>query len=189
MAATSPDKAVQTMIDNLPEKTGRSLAQWLDVLNRAKLGKHGEMMTLLKSEYAVTHGFANLIVHQFRDRESGAAPSGDDAVVAQYAGAKAGLKPIYAAIIKTVSSFGDDVEVSPKKAYVSLRRSKQFALVQPSTKDRVDVGINLKGEPATKRLEESGSFNAMVSHRVRLTKTNDVDTELKKWLRKAYDAA
>ena len=88
-----------------------------------------------------------------------------------------------------VNKFGGDVEVSPKKTYVSYRRSKQFALIQPSTKDRVDVGINLKGTPPGKRLEASGSFNAMVSHRVRVTKKSDVDAELKAWLRKAYDAA
>ena len=92
-------------------------------------------------------------------------------------------------IIAVVGKFGDDVEISPKKTYVSLRRSKQFALVQPSTRDRVDVGINLKGEPADGRLEASGSFNAMVSHRVRVTDSKDVNAELKSWLKKAYDAA
>jgi len=107
----------------------------------------------------------------------------------QYEGTKAGLRPIYDAIIKVVSGFGNDVEIAPKKAYVSLRRNKQFALVQPSTKTRVDVGINLKGQPPTARLEESGSFNAMVSHRVRVTKKGEVDAELESWLKKAYEAA
>ena len=88
-----------------------------------------------------------------------------------------------------VSGFGKDVEISPKKTYVSYRRNKQFALIQPSTRERVDVGINLKGEPPGKRLEASGSFNAMVSHRVRLSSPKDVNAELKKWLKKAYDAA
>jgi len=88
-----------------------------------------------------------------------------------------------------VQSFGRDVEIAPKKTYVSLRRSKQFALVQPSTKDRIDVGINLEGTAPSGRLEASGSFNAMVSHRVRIGSRKDVDAELKSWLRQAYDAA
>jgi hypothetical protein len=88
-----------------------------------------------------------------------------------------------------VSGFGKDVEFAPKKAYVSLRRSKQFGLIQPSTKTRVDVGINLKGRPAGERLEASGSFNAMVSHRVRVTAAKEVDAELIAWLREAYDQA
>ena len=137
---------------------------------------------------SVTHGFANLIAHRYRDRgqPTQAAP---DLVEAQYAGAKAALRPVYDALIEVVSGFGDDVEISPKKSYVSLRRNKQFALLQPSTRTRVDVGINLKDRPATDRLESSGSFNAMVSHRVRLTAVDDVDRELASWLKAAYDAA
>ena len=184
----SPDATVQTMIENLPDKTGKSLDQWITLLGKAKLEKHGEMVKLLKSEHGVGHGFANLIVHQYRD--GGSAGHSTDALVdAQYSGAKSELRPIYDAIVKLVEAFGKDAEISPKKTYVSLRRNKQFALIQPSTKTRVDVGINLKGEKPTPRLEKSGSFNAMVSHRVRITDTKEVNSELKKWLRKAYDAA
>ena len=61
--------------------------------------------------------------------------------------------------------------------------------LQPSTRNWVDVGINLKSEPAGSRLEPAGSFNAMVSHRVRLTSVKDVNAELKPWLKKAYQAA
>ena len=88
-----------------------------------------------------------------------------------------------------MKGFGDDVELSAKKAYVSLRRKKQFGLVQPSTKTRVDVGIQLKNVAPGGRLEASGSFNAMVSHRVRLGSVEEVDEELIGWLRDAYSAA
>ena len=189
MPKSSIDKAAQTMIDNLPEKTGKSLDQWLKILSKQKLEKHGEIVKWLKSEHAVTHGFANLIAHSYRDVASGDSGGVTDPVESQYKGPKEALRPIYDEIIKVVSKFGKDVEISPKKTYVSLRRNKQFGLVQPSTKTRVDIGINLKGESPTTRLEESGSFNAMVSHRVRLTKKGDVDAELKRWLKKAYDAA
>lgn len=184
---TSPDAAAQKMIDNLPEKTGKSLDDWLRVLSGTTLEKHGEIVKFLKTEHDVTHGFANLIAHRFRDSKAGG--SSDDPVAAQYSGAKAGLRPIYDRLIKMVKAFGNDVEISPKKTCVSLRRSKQFALIQPSTKDRVDVGIKLKGQKPGKRLEASGSFNAMVSHRVRLASPKDVDAELENWLRKAYEAA
>ncbi|MGB5622347.1 MAG: DUF4287 domain-containing protein [Gammaproteobacteria bacterium] len=175
------------MIDNLPEKTGKSLAQWLKALAGTKLTKHGEIVRHLKSGHGVTHGYANLIAHHHLAAGSAAADA--DPVAAQYSGPKAGLRPIYDALIKAVEKFGPDVEIAPKKAYVSLRRKKQFALIQPSTKDRVDVGINLKGTPPGPRLEASGSFNAMVSHRVRLSTKSAVDAELKAWLKKAYDAS
>lgn len=176
------------MIENMPAKTGKSLDEWLKVVSKCKLGKHGEIVKHLKSDHGVTHGFANLIAHEHLAKGVPAA-SGTDLVANQYKGPKDGLRSIYEAVTTLIENFGDDVEVSPKKAYVSYRRNKQFALVQPSTKERVDVGINLKGEPVTDRLEASGSFNAMCSHRVRLTKKADVNAELKKWLKKAYDAA
>ena len=189
MPTSSPAAAAQTMINNLPEKTGKSLDQWLKILAKQRFEKHGEIVKWLKSEHAITHGFANLIAHMHRDAVASDSDGEVDLVGVQYEGPKAGLRPIYDAIIKVVSGFGNDVEIAPKKAYVSLRRSKQFALVQPSTRDRVDVGINLKGQPPTARLEKSGSFNTMVSHRVRVTKKGEVDADLKRWLRKAYDAA
>jgi hypothetical protein len=92
-------------------------------------------------------------------------------------------------LLAAVHKFGTDVQVSPKKAYVSLRRSKQFAIIQPSTATRLDVGINLKGTAPTPRLEASGSFNAMVSHRVRVSKLGEVDKELLGWLKAAYKAS
>ena len=91
--------------------------------------------------------------------------------------------------MKKIEAFGKDVELSPKKAYVSLRRSKQFGLIQPSTATRVDVGLNLKGLAPKGRLEASGSFNSMCTHRVRLESPKQVDAELVAWLREAYDKA
>ena len=187
MSKQSPEQMAATMIANLPEKTGKSLEAWLAVAKKSGAEKHGELVKHLKSKHGMTHGFANLVAHKYFS--PGGESSGDDLVEAQYSGAKAGLRPIYEAICIMVGKFGKDVEFAPKKTYVSLRRSKQFALIQPSTKDRVDVGINLKGEAAAGRLEASGSFNAMVSHRVRISDKGEVDAELRGWLKKAYDAA
>jgi hypothetical protein len=186
--AQSPEAMATSMIKNLKDKTGKTLEQWLKAAKASKLEKHGALVKHLKAEHGLTHGYANLIAHEHFKAAQPAEGSGD-LVDAQYAGAKAGLRPIYESIATAVTSFGDDVELSPKKTYVSLRRSKQFAIVQPSTKDRVDVGINLKGVEPSGRLEASGSFNAMVSHRVRLTKKAEVNTELKKWLKQAYERA
>ena len=71
----------------------------------------------------------------------------------------------------------------------SLRRSKQFGLIQPSTATRLDVGLVLKGFCTKGRLEASGTFNAMLTHRVRLQTAADVNVELLAWLRQAYDQA
>jgi hypothetical protein len=182
------EDATATMIANMPEKTGKSLDQWLKVVTKTKLQKHGDIVTVLKAEHGIGHGFANLIAHKALASDAGSA-DGDDLLAAQYAGPKAALKPVYDKLARIIEGFGSDVEFSPKKAYMSLRRSKQFALIQPSTATRLDLGLNLKGVAPAGRLETSGSWNAMCSHRVKLASVADVDAEVKAWLKQAYDAA
>jgi len=184
--AKSPEEMLVSMIANLPEKTGKSLQEWLEITATFEGEKHGLLVKFLKSEHGKTHGFANLVAHKHFEQTRPQETQGP--VTLQYSGAKAGLKPIYDALIKVVHGFGDDVKLAPKKAYVSLRRNKQFALIQPSTKTRLDVGIKFKREPEG-RLEASGSFNAMCSHRVRLSDLAGVDEQLIAWLREAYEQA
>jgi predicted transport protein len=144
-------------------------------------------MKVLKGEHGVTHGYANTITILYRDQAAGGAPAEQDLLSSQYTGAKAGLKSVYDALISGVSRFGSDIEIAPKKTYVSLRRSKQFAIVQPSTSSRIDLGLNLKGTDATERLEGGKVFSGMCTHKVRLSSTADVDAEVVGWLKQAYD--
>lgn len=183
------DPQVQTMIDNMPERTGKPLEEWYRILSEKNLEKHGEMMKLLKGEYGVSHGFANTIVLLFRQQAAGGPPPAEDLVKAQYAGEKLALRPLYEAILAEVQSYGPDVEAAPKKSYVSLRRSKQFAIVQPTTKTRVDLGLNLKGVESTDRLEGGNAFSGMCTHKVKLNSLNEIDAEVKGWLRQAYEQA
>jgi hypothetical protein len=187
-----PDKvkaAMDTMERNLEEKTGKSLPAWIAVARALGPRKHGEIVQALKQAHGLGHGYANLIAHGVAGFAGAAAPPGDDLLAAQYAGEKAALRPLYDALVAKVSAFGADVELSPKKTYVSLRRAKQFGLIQASTKARLDVGIHLPDTKPTARLEASGSFNAMVSHRVRVESLKEIDAELVKWLKAAYARA
>jgi hypothetical protein len=180
------DAATETMIRNLEEKTGKSLEAWVGVVKKLGPKKHGEIVKFLKETHEMGHGYANLVAHAAAGLVGADATAPDDLVAAQYAGDKAALRPMYESLIKAVSAFGADVEISPKKTCVSLRRSKQFALIQPTTKTRLDVGLNLKGVPPSGRLEASGSFSSMCTHRVRLETPSDVDPELIGWLKDAY---
>lgn len=176
-------------MQSIEEKFGKPFQHWVDLLRSSGLEKHGEMLKLLKSEHGFTHGFANLVAHKARESDSASAAHTIDLVDTQYSKGKESLRPIYDTLVKEIRKFGSDVEFAPKKAYVSLRRNKQFGLIQPSTKTRVDVGINNKGKAPTDRLEASGSFNAMVSHRVRITDLDQVDADLINWLKEAYEKA
>ena len=182
---SDPSQSSQSMIDNLSKQTGRSLQEWFAVLDGMHLTKHTELMNHLKQDHGVSHGFANGIVLRYRDRES-AASSADDLVELQYAGPKAALRPIYEAVVAAVRAFGQDVDVVPKRTTVSLRRSKQFAVIEAASAKRVQLGVQLKGDPVTDRLRAG---NSMCSHRVDLTNVRDVDEELIAWLRSAYGRA
>jgi hypothetical protein len=188
MTELSKDSQVAKMESNILKNTGKAVSDWVLTVQKSGLKKHGEIVKFLKADHGFTHGYANLVAHQAL-RSSADHHDDADLVAQQYAGPKADLKPIYDTVVKAVQSFGDDVELAPKKAYVSLRRNKQFALIQPSTRTRVDLGINLKGTEPAGRLEASGSFNAMVSHRVRLETPADFNAEVKRWLKEAYQAA
>ena len=141
------DKALKTMIENMPEKTGNSLENWKKILKGKSFAKHSEAVKYLKEEHSVTHGFANTIVTLSKDENN----SPEDLVETQYKG-KENLIPIYEGLISLVKTFGNDVTVTPKKGSVSVIRKKQFALIKPATKTRIDLGFKLKDKPTTKRL-------------------------------------
>ncbi|MEM7329853.1 MAG: DUF4287 domain-containing protein [Pseudomonadota bacterium] len=180
--AKSPEEMAQTMINNLPEKTGKSLTEWQTVVAASGAVKHGEMMKLLKGEHGISHGFANLIAQKCVGNLD---VSDADLVANQYKG-KDALKPIHDAIVDYVKSYGDELEISPKKTSVSLRRKKQFALIQPSTKTRIDLGLNLKGKAPQGRLE---AMSGMCTHKVRLTDVNGFDADVRAWLDEAFERA
>ncbi|MBI1317066.1 DUF4287 domain-containing protein [bacterium] len=174
------------MIENLHKTTGKTLEEWIEIVHRAAHAKHGEAVAYLKQEHGMTHGFANLVVHKARSSDAGSAAQSEDLIEKQYAG-KPHFRPLYDALIAEIQRFGADVEIAPKNTYVSLRRAKQFALLQPATKTRFEIGLNLKGEPAEGilALEKPG---AMCSHKIALSTAEEIQ-EVLPWIRKAYDRA
>lgn len=178
------DKALQTMIDNMPEKTGKSLAEWKEILIQKNFEKHSEGVKYLKSEHQVTHGFANTIVTLSKEESN----SGDDLVELQYQG-KEDLKPIYDKLIAIVKNFGKDITITPKKTTVSIIRKKQFALIKPATKTRIDLGLKIKDRPNEGRLEGSGPFGTMCTHRIQISAESEIDSEIIGWMKEAYKAS
>jgi predicted transport protein len=178
--------AEQTMIDNLFKNTGKTLEEWVVLVRNENFEKHGEMIKFLKEVHGLTHGFANMITHKARQSDAGSAADLNDLITAQYTG-KEHFKPIYDALMSRILKFGEDVEIAPKNAYVSLRRKKQFAILQPATKTRFEIGLNLKGEDTQGKLEVSK--NAMCSHVIKLTNLKDLDDEKLSWIKAAYEGA
>jgi hypothetical protein len=176
------NKALETMINNMPEKTGKKLEEWIEILESQKFEKHSVAVNFWKTDHGLTYGFANTIVTLTTEKNS---PS-EDLVLNQYIG-KESLKHLYEKLISIIEAFGDDIVISPKKASVSLIRKKQFALIKPATKTRIDLGLKLKDTEIQGWLEVSGPFGAMCTHRIQLQNITDIDSEVVNWLSVAYE--
>lgn len=188
MNISALDKAYQTQITNIEKNTGKKLNEWISIINKSGLSKHKELVDFLKDKHEFTHGNANMVVHYAKQSHSAAAENIDDLIDDQYKG-KGDLKNWYDTLIKEISAFGEDVEISPKKAYVSLRRKKQFAIIQPSAKARLDIGLNLKNTTTPPNAEPAGSWNSMCTHRIKIEAEKSIDKNLINLIKQAYEQA
>ncbi|MDC8004799.1 DUF5655 domain-containing protein [Aureisphaera galaxeae] len=175
------------MEKGLLEKTGKPLDHWIQVVKDSKIEKHKAIIDFLKTEHGFTHGYANFVSLKARKADAG---SMDDTnlLTNQYKG-KEHLKPLYDALHSKISALGNDITITPKKDSVSFIRKRQFVLVKPATKTRMDIGLKLKGKEITDRLENSGPFGAMCTHRVRLETLEEIDSQLMEWIQEAYEKA
>lgn len=190
---SSVEKALATQLANIEKRTGKTLAELVAIVKASGLTKHGQIRDMLKQQLQMGHGDANTVAHYALGTggtvpaPAGGAPSADEVLDGIYTGAKAALRPIHEKLMAEIDRFGD-FETAPKKGYVSLRRKKQFATLGPATNTRFEVGLNMKGVPATDRLEELPP-KSMCQYKVRLTDPAEVDAELVAWIKQAYDAA
>ncbi len=183
-----PNAALATQLRNIEAKTGKTLDQLRQLLAGSGLAKHGEKRSFLMTTLGLGHGDANTVVHLAAQPEAGAAPGADaDPLAAIYTGAKAHLRPLHEAVIAAIDGLGA-YETAPKKAYVSLRRKKQFAMLGPATKDQVELGLNVKDLPPHPRLKALAP-GGMCQYTVRLATTGEIDADLLGWLRAAYGDA
>jgi hypothetical protein len=188
---TSPQQMMEAIERNLPERTGRTLRQWVAIVKKQGPEERKDRVAWLRREHALGGATAMLIAYATEGRS----PRDDYAdqeglVSALYAGRRAALRPVHEAALAAARSLGKDVTASARKTYVTLARSKQFAVIQPSTNDRVDLGLVLPGVAGEGRLEASGSVGGgRVTHRVRLSSPKDVDARVRRWLRAAYEQA
>ena len=187
----SVDRAFETQLKNIQAKTGKSLEQLYALIRASGLTRHGEIRDMLKRDLGLGHGDANTVAHLFFNSSSeGSAQESnnlEEIVREIYAGPKADLHAIHEALMNEIASFGP-FEIAPKKGYISLRRKKQFAMIGPVTRTRVEVGLNMKGVPATPRLLAMPA-GGMCQYKVYVTNASEVDAELVGWLRQAYDSA
>lgn len=188
----SPADMMRAIITNLPAKTGRDLDAWVALIREQAMGvggmtKHREISDWLKREHSLGHNTAYILAAEALKPSDYTPPTTEEIIAAQYAGAKAALRPIFARVLAYVTTLGDDVRIEPRQTYVAFARRSQFALIQPSNKTRVDLGLVLPGVAPTGRLAASTNFGSgSINRRVALVTPADVDDEVEGWLLQAY---
>jgi hypothetical protein len=187
---TSPAEMMAAIILNLPEKTGKDIEEWKTIVRAdkvAQLASRKDKIAYLQRKYGLGHGQAQTILWEAEKPDDYVPPGEEELLAEQYAGAKHQLLPIAHELIAAALALGGDVSIETRKTYVSLVRRRQFALVQPTTRTKVDLGLVLPGREPAERLRPAGSFGSgRTTHRVTLTSADEVDDEVHRWLRAAY---
>ncbi len=186
---------VQDWIAKLPEKTGRTLEQWIELVKKSGPPGEKERRNWLKTQHELGTNTAWWIAERAEGKgmEDGDPKAYLKAAVqyveAMFAGPKAGLRPIHDKLLELGLKLGEDVKACPCQTIVPLYRNHVFAQIKPSTRTRIDFGYALKDMKPTGRLIDTGGFakKDRITHRIPITALADIDDEVKLWLKTAYD--
>jgi len=178
------EEGLRAQLRNIEATYGRSIDDWIVLIRRSGLARHGEIVAMLKADHGLPHGAANRLALVALD--SGTPPLADP-VDALYAG-RPEVRAIHDRVFSVIGDLGGDIEVAPKKGYLSVRRRTQFGMVKPAAR-HLDLALVLPEAAVTPRFESAATFNALFTHRVRVRSIAQVDEELSAWIRRAYDRA
>jgi Domain of unknown function (DUF5655)/Domain of unknown function (DUF4287) len=186
---------VQKWIKELPQKTGRSLEEWLLLTKKSGPATEKERREWLKREHKLGSNSAAWIAERLEgkgteeDSEDGYLKVASAWVETQYSGPRAEMRRLYEELLTLGFSLGKDVKACPCKTMVPLYRKHVFAQIKPSTNTRIDLGLALGDLKTPKRLIDTGGYEKKdrISRRIEIKSKADIDDEVMRWLRKAYE--
>lgn len=194
----SPGVAVmQKWVAGLKEKTGRSLEEWVTLIQKEGPKDEKPRREWLKTKHKLGTNSAWFLA----ERADGRGDEEDSPeiylktavkyVEEQYSGPKEKLRPIYDELLRLGKSMGEDAMACPCKTMVPVYRNHVFAQIKPTTNTRIDLGFALahyKGN-LPKRLIDTGGLakKDRITHRIEITSADQIDAEVKKLLKIAYD--
>ncbi|MFC5818559.1 DUF5655 domain-containing protein [Nonomuraea harbinensis] len=173
---------------SLPDKTGKSLEEWVASVGESGLDPLDQraVRQWLKSEHGLTKPQQEAVAIAAAKEAGWSEPTADDHLAAQYDGSRQGLKPIYEALVEAATGLGGDVTLEVRANFVAVNRKRQFAAIQPATASRMDLGLRFTDPPADKRLKQA-TAPGQSTHKLGLTAVEQVDDEVRALLRQAYE--
>ncbi len=173
------------ILAKLPEKTGRTLAEWTVLVEAAGPMEKKARVARLKAEHELGTVTAQVIVGKI-DGSVDVYEDQEGLVNGQYGGPKAALRPLYETLIAMGRALGEDVTVKPCRTYVTLSRRSQFAVIQPTTRTRIDLGLSLRGVDCDLTPVKNLGGGEAITHRIPVAAAADIRPAVRKWLTKAY---
>lgn len=189
---------MQAIIENLAQKTGKSLDVWFDLISKANIENEKECRKWLKLEFNLG-GTTSSIIAQRHFKSATEEITDEEAYLSaaanyvenMYARGKNHLRPLHDKLIELGLSLGDDVKICPCKTMVPLYRKHVFAQIKPVTKSRIDLGLALKNTNRSlhEKLVDTGGLakGDRITHRFAISTLQDIDSIVKEWLQIAYD--
>jgi hypothetical protein len=174
------------------ERTGKTMDEWVAIVKQLGPPTEKERRAWLKDEHGFTTNYASWVAERAEGRGSAERYDPEGMVEEMFAGPKAGLRPLYDRLLEMGLGLGSDVKVCPCKTIVPFYREHVFAEVKPTTRTRIDFGLALAkvDRPLPERLIDTGGLakKDRITHRFALSSLKDIDKEVEKWLKIAYDA-
>jgi Domain of unknown function (DUF5655)/Domain of unknown function (DUF4287) len=188
-------RLVQSVIAGMKKKTGRSLEEWLKLVNQKGPAGEKERAAWLKKEHGMGTNYATWIAEHSLGKGEGYGNADEylqhakDNVEKMFSGPKQHLRIIYDEILKYALTIGPGIRVSPCATIVPIYRKHVIAQIKPTTRTRIDLGLALKNAKVPKRLINTGGFEKKdrVTHRIELSKPEDFDSEAMRWMKVAYE--
>ncbi len=177
------------LIENTPSRTGKTLPEWVEILNQYGPPDEKSQQTWLKKEYSLSINHASLVVAFAHGRGVVEAYNPEAYVEKMFSGKKMTLLPLYESLLKIGLSIAHDVRACPCETIVPFYRNHVFAQLKPSTNTRIDLGLALKNTPVPGRLIDTGGYlkKDRITHRIPISDANDIDDTLVHWLRFVYE--
>jgi hypothetical protein len=182
-------------VAELKQKTGRSLDEWLKLIKQDGPPSENERRDWLKSKFGLgTNSAWWLAQRSVGKGEEASDPdqylrAAEKYVEQMFSGKKEGLRPIYDALLKLGLNIGKEAKACPCQTIVPLYRNHVFAQIKPTTQTRIDLGLALGNLKTPRRLIDTGGYakKDRITHRIEITTLKDIDQDVKRWLKVAYD--